>query len=775
MNKLIIFTLSFLYATTLYAAGQSNSSTNTAPNEVTTLLDPGGSTTDTTPTYSWNAVANSTWYYLWVNSSTGNVIKKWYTASDAGCANGTGICSVTPSDTLTFGAYNWWVKTWNDTAHGPWSAAKVFELGTGLPPPSATLISPLNNITDTTPTYSWNAVLGSSWYYLWVDDSSGNIIKKWYTAASAGCSSGSGTCSVTPTTVLAQGSGRWWIQTWSLSGYGPWSAANDYNLSTQSSEAAARFLTQTTFGPTQDSIDSFEFGQYENWLNDQFALPIESHLTKLRTLDTKMCGGMDPDYDETNNRPARHHIWWDAALNSPDQLRQRIAFALSQIFVVSETGGLSQFQFGLADYYDVLLNNSFGNFRDLLKEVTLHPMMGEWLSHLKNHREDPTQNIHPDENFAREILQLFSVGLYKLNQDGSLQLDFANKPIPTYGQEEVKQFARVFTGWFYDDIDSWWQRGATTKPMVSSVPTDNAAADFHETGMKVLLNGELITAGQTPEQDIDDAIDNIFNHENVAPFISKQLIQRLVTSNPSPVYISDVAAAFINNGNNVRGDMKTVIRAILLHSEARGVPLDPQSFGKLREPLLRFSHLWRAFGIVTRQLEGPLWPPEDTCGRGNYDFLKVWWGLSNFRGVTGQGPLDAPSVFNFYSPFFSPQGPIGDAGKVAPEFQIATENKSVQTANALNWTIQRSEQSNDNNSPSVLDLDDEINWANDHEQMMDKLNLLLLNGEMSSQLRSIILTHLNDAPFPAGSAGLRPKLEDAIMLIVNSHEYMVQK
>ena len=524
------------------------------------------------------------------------------------------------------------------------------------------------------------------------------------------------------------------------------------------SNEAARFLNQATFGATQAEIDALaNLNNYDVWINNQFALPVNLQLPQMRALNTKMCED-EPNYDETNNNYARHHIWWHQAINAPDQLRQRVAFALSQILVVSEAGGLGQFQFGLTDYYDVLLRNAFGNYRDLLKEVTLHPMMGEWLSHIKNHKEVPEENIHPDENYAREILQLFSIGVHQLNLDGSLHLDGQGKPIPTYGQDEIKQFARIFTGWFYNGVDYWWQRGDTTSPMVSSVPGNAYSETFHEYGDKTLLNGAYVPANQTPEQDIDSAINNIFNHPNVGPFIGKQLIQRLVTSNPSAPYISRVASAFNDNGSGVRGDLQAVIRAILLDPEARNTHQASENFGKLREPLIRYTHLLRAFGVVERIFEGPLYPPEATCGQGDYGLLRLTWWLPNFRDDTGQGPLDAPSVFNFYLPSYSPQGPIGDADLVAPEFQIATEEKVVNTANIINWAIQNSDRYADNTTRSTLDLEDELGWADNHEQMLDTLDLLLLSGTMSSQMRSIILHHLNSPDFPAGTEGNRPKV-----------------
>ena len=562
--------------------------------------------------------------------------------------------------------------------------------------------------------------------------------------------------------------------------FGLWLASSPIQAQVSQNEAA-RFLGQASFGQTQAEINSLSAsGSYDNWVSTQFSMPVNLQLPQMRALNTKMCEDQ-VGYDETSNNFGRHHIWWHDAINAPDQLRQRVAFALSQILVVSEAGNLDSSQFGLTDYYDVLLRNAFGNYRDLLKEVTLHPMMGEWLSHIRNRKENAEENVHPDENYAREILQLFSVGINLLNQDGSLQLDGQGKPIPIYGQDEIKQFARIFTGWFYDEIDYWYERGNTTKPMVSIVQGDGGteAEAFHEYGAKTLLSGSSssanIPAGQSPEQDIDAAIDNIFNHPNVGPFIGKQLIQRLVTSNPTPAYINRVSNAFNNDGSGNRGNMQAVIRAILLDPEARNTHQASQNFGKLREPLLRYTHILRAFGVVERDYEGPLYPPEDSCGQGDYTLLRISWWLPDIRSETGQGPLDAPSVFNFYLPNYAPQGPAGDADLVAPEFQIATEEKVVNSANLFNWTIQNSEEINNNDTRSTLDLEDELVWADDLPQMMDTLDLLLLNGEMSSQLHSIILNHLNGAPFFSGDEGRRAKLEDAIMLIVNSHEYMIQK
>ncbi|WP_456416355.1 DUF1800 domain-containing protein [Thiolapillus sp.] len=532
---------------------------------------------------------------------------------------------------------------------------------------------------------------------------------------------------------------------------------------------AARFLTQATFGPTQQDIDHLlDLGSYEAWLDEQFSLPLQRQLPAMRTLNTLMCeDSTNPNYTETNNSYGRRQIWWEQVINGRDQLRQRMAFSLSQILVVSDVGELGNFQFGMTDYWDTLLAHSFGNYRDLLEAVTLHPMMGEWLSSIRNRKAVPAENIHPDENYAREILQLFSIGLHQLNLDGTLKKDANGLPVPTYGQAEIKEFARVFTGLIYDGVDRWWKgpwSGAiTTQPMV---PYE----EFHDTGAKTLLNGQVVPAGGDTLTDIRAALDIIFNHPNVPPFVSKQLIQRMVTSNPSPAYVERVAQVFVDNGSGERGDLKAVAKAILLDPEARRMHPATEHFGKLREPLLRFSHLWRAFGLTTITRNGTLWNQE-SCGQGDYALYWMWW-LSSLLQKSGQDILGAPSVFNFYQPGFSPSGPAANAGLVAPEFQIASESRLTSTASSMNWQIQASRWNE--TRWSTIDLQDETPWGASPEFLLKRLNLLMLNGQMTQAEYAALAAH-SSTVLNSNNGGPADVVRDVITLIVNSPNYLIQK
>lgn len=543
--------------------------------------------------------------------------------------------------------------------------------------------------------------------------------------------------------------------------------AGDGGLSQQQ---AARFLTQATFGPTQADIDHLmALGSLDAWLNEQFSEPVTLQLPAMRSLAIKMC-----DLDAASAQPirggselARAQVWWETAVKGNDQLRQRIALALSEILVVSAKGVLRFSQYGLADYYDVLANNAFGNFRDLLEQVTLHPMMGRYLSMLRNEKANAELNFHPDENYAREIMQLFTIGVHELNIDGTLVLDARGKPIPTYGQQEIEEFAKVYTGWDFANSSAWRDQyignGDTIHPM-------KAWEAFHDTSEKHLLNGFVIAAGGTAKQDLDKTLDHLFNHPNVGPFISKQLIQRLVTSNPSPAYVARVASVFNNNGENTRGDLKAVIKAILLDQEARnGYQTMPQTFGKLREPMLRITHLWRAFPAIPVVKQGSFYGG-NSCGQGNYDYYKLPFngGLAQFETTLGQTVLRSPTVFNFFLPDFSPVGVVHDQNLVAPEFQIATENTHVNTFNAIIFMIRGDQRY------TSIDITQELPLADSPEQLVDHLNLILLNNLMSPSLRQILLTHLGQT-FPQGDEGKKAKVKDAIKLIVSSPEYLIQQ
>ena len=315
---------------------------------------------------------------------------------------------------------------------------------------------------------------------------------------------------------------------------------------------AYRVLNQATFGATEAEADRLIGMGIEAWIDDQLQQPASLQLPHVQSLPRPPVANQLQD--------DRVDIWFRNALHGPDQLRQRVAFALSEIMVVSQLSSLNNAPYGLASYYDMLAQNAFGNFRTLMEDVTLHPAMGVYLSMLGNEKPNVQLNIRPDENYARELMQLFTIGLVELNMDGTVRTDGNGNPIPTYTQEIIEGFAHVYTGWHFGGAPSFQQARQTDANQV--VPMQ-LYPDFHDTGPKTLLGGQVIPAGQSGEQDLADALDNIFAHANVAPFISLQLIQKLVTSNPSPQYVERVAQVFENDGTGERGDLGAVVRAIL--------------------------------------------------------------------------------------------------------------------------------------------------------------------------------------------------------------------
>ncbi len=511
-----------------------------------------------------------------------------------------------------------------------------------------------------------------------------------------------------------------------------------------SEQDAARLLTQATFGPTMADINAVRTLGIEEWVDQQLQLIGPDHLPYVL------------EHSNGSNRWPRHEIWWENAVEADDQLRQRVAFALSEIFVVSGIGRtLANGQYGLTHFYDQLRRLAFGNYRDLLETVTLSPVMGLYLSMLQNAKADSETNTRADENYAREVLQLFSIGLYNLNPDGTSQ------GTNTFTQDQIEAFARVFTGWNYKDAGVWDRKFFTTPDLISPM---EPFEDFHDTGAKTLLNGVISPAGLSARADLELALDNIFNHSNVGPFIGKQLIQRLVTSNPTPAYVQRVAAVFNNNGSGVRGDLGAVVRAILLDAEARN-GFNNQQFGKLREPLLKMTHLWRAFD-VQRGVQSSV--------RGEYNTFSP--ALENLELDFGQAVMRSPSVFNFFKPDFSPNGPVRDADLVGPEFEILTENNLVRSVNRLTRQVIRHFASTTNSidlNPSYLNYSDELAVADDSDELLDRLDLLLMNQMMSNDMRAVIKNHLDG--LPDDPAGLSQRVRDAISLIIVSPEYSIQR
>lgn len=503
---------------------------------------------------------------------------------------------------------------------------------------------------------------------------------------------------------------------------------------------AFKVLNQASFGATGAEAQRIITMGIEGWIDDQLAQPASLQLPHLQSLPRpQFLFELQPD---------RVDIWFRNGLTGPDQLRQRVAFALSEIMVVSQLGVLGNMTYSLADFYDVLSRNAFGNYRDLIEEVTLHPAMGVYLSMLGNERPDPVLNIRPDENYARELMQLFSVGLVELNVDGTTRLDNLGNPIPTYDQSIIEGFAHVYTGWTYAGAPSF--RGAFPTDFNQIIPMQ-LYPGFHDTGPKKLLNGVELPAGQSGNQDLADALDNIFNHSNVGPFIAIRLIQRLVTSNPSPGYVQRVAQMFNNNGAGVRGDLGAVVKAILMDDEARpdlAMDLD----GKLKEPLLRLTQLWRAYDAQSASGRYPL--------------------VASFI-LFGQGPLQSPSVFNFFSPFYSPPGEIRNIGLVAPELQIASEYQNTYVTNY--WFFQTfglNQTNTDLQEDDIfIDFSEEMMVADDVDALIDMVAGKLLAGDISAALRQEITNIM--ALIPETETALRAA--ETIYLIVSSPEYAYQK
>ena len=598
---------------------------------------------------------------------------------------------------------------------------------------------------------------------------------------------------------------------------------------------ASRFLAQATFGPTDADIAHLRAVGYQGWLNEQFAAAPTYQMTYLNWLRGTLL--------EDIGQNSRQEAWFLGALGGidpqnnaivhTDQLRQRVAFALSEILVTSqENTTLSGFPLGLAYYYDILIKDAFGNYRNLLEEVTLSPAMGVYLNMMGNRRADLSQNLHPDENYGREINQLFSVGLVMLNLDGTPQLDLNGQTIPTYNQNTITSFAHVFTGWNWADCDAngydnfvycgpdYDASANFLTPMVpyeTPPPKDSGAPSYHDNGSDAVndmvpkkllaytgaVHGGIVINLQTAQQDLAFALDNIFNHPNVGPFISKELIQRLVTSNPSPAYVQRVASVFNNNGSGVRGDLKAVVQAILLDDEARnGAQKNPNTFGKLREPLLTLTHYWRAMhaqhkcglnvdqpnsdGTVTHYRFAN--QPYRYAGYGT-----TWNTAATQYGGVDQASLDSFTVFNFFKPGFKPSGELSTLNLVAPEFQLQTDSIIANSTNTYTYLYYYGNQ----DSADVCQSDDQfgdvkINHAQDvalagsaqggaadpADRLVDAYNKRFMSGQMSPYMRDQLLTDLNpiDQTWANNGEDWRvERIKRALFLILTSPEYMIQK
>ena len=532
------------------------------------------------------------------------------------------------------------------------------------------------------------------------------------------------------------------------------------NLSQISQQDAARFLTQATFGPTLAEIGALRAKGYQAWINEQITLAPSLHLHGT-IHDFNMnasIGGLgtrDPVTLAYQRAGGAHRqaAWWKIAVTGQDQLRQRVAFALSQILVASDTNGtISQWQEGAANYYDIFVEGAFGNFRKVLENVTLSPIMGIYLSSLRNAKT--ANNTTPDENYAREVMQLFTIGLNELNPDGTLRLDPNGQPIQTYTQETIVQMAKVFTGWGYANATP---NATSNANLFRGSPADYESPmmlwpAFHDDTAKTIVGGKVLPANQGGPKDLADALDALVNHPNTAPFISRQLIQRLVTSNPTPGYIYRVSQVFANNGAGVRGDLGAVVRAILLDPEARSAAIAASAtFGKLKEPLLRATTLFRAFDATSNS------------GRFN---------IPNPEGNLAQAALRAPTVFNFYEPNYILPGELSAAGLYAPEYQILTDTTALTQPNFYYTYVSITRPTNPADMTPVPAFEALVPLAATPDQLVARVGLLLTADTMPAATASRIVSAITSLP---NNTPALEKVRLAVYLTLTSPAGAIQK
>lgn len=510
----------------------------------------------------------------------------------------------------------------------------------------------------------------------------------------------------------------------------------DITVSNKENTEAARFLTQTTFGATTSSINELQaMESFESWIDAQIALSQSNP-----TLMHEKTIYLDAD---NNNARGKHmdRAWWATVLQAEDQLRHRMAFAWGQIFVTGYVQGFSKVGSSRLNYHDMLGEHAFGSFRELLEAVTLSPVMGRYLNMLNNKKADPEKGTHADENFAREIMQLFTIGLHELNIDGTYKLDAQGKRIPTYTQEDIENTARALTGWIQDEREhfpTWLQNEKRQSYFFPMIPDPDPAGkkNNHDFTAKTIIGGVQLPANQSIEKDLKDVLDTLASHPNVAPFISKQLIQRLVTSNPTPEYVARVATVF----NNTNGDLTAVTKTILLDDEARkGHKAMPETFGKVKEPIIRLAAFWRAFEAYSDpNLSQPL---EHFHHSGT--FLE-----------TAQGVVSSPTVFNFYRPDYAPSGTFVQNNRVSPELQIALEDKLVRRNNSFfkysysdtynfvkdeNWA-----QPTDHKIRIKTKILKDFLEQGQKEAAIEHLNLLLMSGSMPEDMKQLLRDYLNN-------------------------------
>ncbi len=541
---------------------------------------------------------------------------------------------------------------------------------------------------------------------------------------------------------------------------------------------AARFLTQSTFGPTEADTDRVMSVGYAAWIDEQLAKPASSARATWEAADA---AAKVLDKNAGVYQDGTINAFWKLAIGADDQLRRRVSFALSEIFVISmQDGTVGDNPRAAAAYLDMLGDKGLGNYRQLLEAVAMHPMMGAYLTAIRNQKADPKTGRVPDENFAREVMQLMSIGLYELNLDGS-QKQANGAPVATYGQADISSMARVFTGWSWacpdwpDNSCFFWGSANNIEDPDRGFKPMLGYPQYHSPEAKSFLGVTVAAQSKSdPDTSLKTALDTLANHANVGPFIGRQLIQRLVTSNPSPAYVAAVAAAFNGSGGGgTRGDMKATIKAVLLHPEAR---LVTSTSGKLREPVLRLSAYLRAFPFTSDTGDFKV---------GNTD---------NAGSQLGQTPLRSPSVFNFFRPGYVPPGTeAAKANLAVPEMQLAQETTAAGYVNFMRDNVDYGVGNYNGTVAGVVrnrrdlqaDFKGELAFADKVPELLDRLSARLMAGAMPAALKTEIQGAVEKITLPVLNATASnqaqldsaklARVKSAVLLTLVSPEFQVQK
>jgi len=550
-------------------------------------------------------------------------------------------------------------------------------------------------------------------------------------------------------------------------------------------QAASRFLAQATLGSTIEDIEYLTDIGYEAWLDQEFEKPVSSYteptlenIVELYELCIDNLGEIQCNNVFNLNPAMFRFAWWDNAIHGSDRLRQRVALALSEILVISDNSQLMNFPHGIAAYYDILMRHAFGNYKDLLLDVTLNPSMGFYLSHINNPRTIEELNIHPDENYAREIMQLFTIGLYELNNDGTRKTDEdTGLWIPTYDNDDIQGLAKVFTGMsgskWADENDNRPVQFGRNFGRYSLLDPMKMYEEWHEPGPKTIVGNHTIDE-RDGLAEVEQAIEHLFNHDNVGPFLSYRLIQRLVKSNPTVEYVDRVATVFNDNGSGERGDLKAVIKAIFMDQEAMDCFwFGYEESGQLRPPILRYTQLLIGLKAATES-------------------EKFWNSGYLFQQFTGQHPMSSPTVFNFYKPDYVPNSDFAYYDIVGPEFQILNSSTSSNYINFMLFGLMRDYflERYDIRLPNVLNEAFLIPYVEDTqyyeaslqdplwrelgsypEELVDYLDILLANGQSSEETRSDMV----DSLLPDNIFTPREKSDYALFLMMIHPDYIIMK